>query len=368
MAIASLLFFAAAASASFAPLHEAFLQIRQHTLSQAPRMAMEAQYSRELERRLGPFASWLNLPGITAAEMSAEISSRLKSKKARDLVMGESHAVPAEEASGKLFMKDLLDAGWSFKALLREKNTYDDATDVESRGMAVLTMRNQFRPLADVEAALALPGRTLAAYSGNVHTSDRLAKYFMDTLEDGRVWGGNMPTVEGALKDNGRKAVIVAMMPEHQFLDKIQRLSLRDMLGKGVTHADLVGKLEAFNKVWLSRLGSGVNGSMRFIQTPEQENLFIGLTPTERAPRKLEAMLEVMRRPDVAAWSGTDVLRLVETLPGTFPNEQNQVCTYHDIVLHKTNGETLERRLLAPTPYVCPERPSSAGAEPLASL
>lgn len=337
-------------------LQDAYFQTRQLTLQQAPRISLEAKYGRELERRLGPFASWMSLPGFTASQMSAEIRSRLRSGQARDLVMGESHAVDEELASGRLFMKELLDEGFKLKALLREKHTYEDASDVEARGLKVLTMRNQFRPAPDVDAALRERGRILAAYSGNVHTADRLSAYFVKTLEDGRTWGGkDMPTVEGALLDRRRKPVIVAMMPEWQFLEKIMRLSVRDMLADAPALPDLVQRLEAFCSVWTSRLGRGVNGSLRFIQTPEQDNLFIGLTPSERSPVMLEEALKVLKRPDVSAWAGADPIRLVESLRGTHPNEADQVCTFHEIHLHKKSGEKLSRRIYLEQGWACSE-------------
>lgn len=337
-------------------LQDAFFQARQLTIQQAPRISLEAKYGRELERRLGPFASWMSLPGITASEMSAEIRSRLRSGKAKDLVMGESHAIDDELASGRLFMKDLLDEGFKLKALLREKHTYEDASDVEARGLKVLTMRNQFRPAPDVDAALRERGNILAAYSGNAHTADRLSAYFAKTLEDGRTWGGaDMPTVEGALLDQRRKPVIVAMMPEWQFLDKILRLSARDMLADNPALPELILRVEAFASVWTSRLGRGVNGSMRFIQTPEQDNLFIGLTPAERSPVMLEEALKVLKRPDFLAWAGSDPIRLLESLRGMHPNENGDVCSFHDVHLHKKNGGKLSRRIYLEQGWACSE-------------
>lgn len=325
------------------------------TPSAAPKTGLREELSRRLDGLLGMFDALLRQPGFAADEMSRKIRAGFAASEYKGLVLGESHSVPHEIASGERFIREAVADG-RVGLFLKERNTFKAEDILEDAGIVVKVMSNQFAPVDDVKKGVkkARP-RFLAVYAGHAHTCDRLKDYLLYTLLEGRRFGygrggKDMPTIEDGFKKSRKRPVIVAMMTEERILRVIRGRFLKEAVGDGTDLATLVGRLELTRDVWRERLTAYPPrlGPIYFVEDPDQDNLFYGLTPSGRDTPDISAALDVLGGADLAAWLGGSRIRLVESLRGSNATPAGVPYTYHHVIVHREDGERFEKTVNDP--------------------
>lgn len=312
----------------------------------SPRLGDKEAISAQLDQWLGVFDGFQRQPAMDAKAMSDEVTAGLESGRYKGLIMGESHGTQAEFDAGIMIVKDVL-AGHGIGAFSRERETFPDTGFLEAAGVPVLTFKNQFKPDPDVQAGFSAARRKLlVTYTGHAHTSVRLKDYFVFTLLEGKPFGyvpggKDMPTVEESFLAKRKKPVIVAMLTEARVLRRVEQLFLRKLAGdSGVYGGELLANLRIVRELWEKKVLSYPvhKEDIYFARSPEQDNLFAGITPGERKPLALDAVLQVLTMPEFTAWLGSDKIRIMESLWGS----DSSGVSYR-VVAHKFNGETFEQ-------------------------
>jgi len=299
----------------------------------------------QLDEWLGLFDGLVRQPSLDLAAVSQEVLGGLGSGAYNGVILGESHGIPAEIASGISLTKDIL-AARGIGAFSRERETFPTIDFLEAAGVPVLTFKNQFKPEPDVQAGLKAAGKKLlVTYTGHAHTAVRLKNYFLYTLLEGKPFGygpggKDMVTVEDSFLKEGKKPVIVAMLTEARVLNRVQQLFLRKFIPEGgTTGEEYLVNLRVLRTAWESKVLAypAHAEDIYFVRAPEQANLMVGLTPGERKPLTLDAVIQVLSMPEFGAWAGSDKLKIVESLWGS---DENGVS--YRVVAHKFSGEKFE--------------------------
>lgn len=304
--------------------------------------------SARLDELLGMFHQLELQPAMDLSAMSREVVQGLNSGAYNGVILGESHSVQPEINAGITIVKDIL-AAHGIGAFSRESNIFPTADFLAEQGVPVLTFKNQFKPDPDVAAGLkAAGGKLLVTYTGHAHTSTRLKNYILYTLLEGKplgyaAGGKDMPTVEDSFLAARKKPVIVAMAAESRVLRRIEQLFLRGFIGeKGVSGAEYLGNLRALRAVWSDKVLTcpAHTEDIYFVRSPEQANLFVGITPGERRPLAVDAVISALSLPEFSAWLGEDTLKTVESLRAS-----DETGVSHRVVARKLSGETFERTI-----------------------
>jgi len=304
--------------------------------------------SAQLDEWLGIFHQLELQPAMGLAAMSAEVVGGLNSGAYNGVILGESHGTQPEIAAGLKIIKDIL-AARGIGAFSREKEIFPTIDFLEAQGVPVLTMKNQFKPEPDVLAGLkAAGGKLLVTYTGHAHTAIRLKDYFLFTLMEGKTWGyvpggKDMITVENVFLNEQKKPVIVAMMTEARVLRRIEQLFLRKFIGEaGSSCEDYLGNLRSLKTLWDSKILQypAHAEDIYFVRSPQQANLFVGITPGDRRPVAVDAVLQALSLPEFAAWLGADMIKIVESL---WSSDETGVS--YRVVARKFSGEIFERTI-----------------------
>ncbi|HNW45378.1 MAG TPA: hypothetical protein PKI19_12810 [Elusimicrobiales bacterium] len=299
-----------------------------------------------LDQWLGLFDRLELQPALDLAAVTAQVTRGLDSGTYNGVILGESHGTQPEINAGIFLTKAVL-AARGIGAFSRERETFPTIDFLETQGVPVLTFKNQFKPVPDVQAGLAAAGgRPLVTYTGHAHTSVRLKNYFLFTLLEGKPWGyvpggKDMVTVEDAFLGERKKPVIVAMVTEARVLRRVEQLFLREFIGEaGVSGTGYYESLRALRRLWENKVMRYPEHAedIYFVRSPEQDNLFVGITPGERKPLAIDAVLQVLPLPEFKAWLGEDKLKTVESLWGS-----DESGVSYRVVAHKFSGEVFER-------------------------
>jgi hypothetical protein len=314
----------------------------------------EAAIAAQFDEWLAVYNGFLAGSALDTAGMSREITAGLAAGRYNGVILGETHGVQAEFDAGITLTKDILRAH-GIGAFSREHNLFPDDGFLGAAGVPVLTMKNQFKPEPDVNAGLgAARGRLLVTYTGHVHTAVKLKNYFVFTLLEGRPFGyspggKDMPTVEEAFIKAGKRPVIAAMLSEERVLRRVEQLFLRKFIpADGAVPAEFLQNLRLLRGLWAEKVEAAPQGPgpIYFVRSPEQDNLFAGLTPGDRRPLAVGAVLEALDNAEFLAWAGADRLRMVEAL---WASDDGGV--FYRVVARKFSGEIFERTVKpAPRP------------------
>jgi hypothetical protein len=315
---------------------------------------------RRIAQRLSGYLDWYDLmerqPAVDAAALSQAAVEGLRSGAYTGLILGESHGVEAEDRAGQKLVRDVLEAGIPVGAFLREENLFPRIEPLDSRRVPVLTYRNQFKPEDDVKAGLKAAGKNLLiSYTGCAHTSVSIKDFFLYTLEGGKTWRyesgkRDMPTVEESFLAHRKKPLIVAMSAEDVVLGKVEGLLLK-ALSDGATLPRLRDDLDAVLSAWSRRMSAYPErrGPIFFVRSPEQPNLYAGLTSSERRAFRIEAARKVLALPELVSWLGGDRIRAVESLKAGRFTPPNTHETHYEVTVHKTAGGKFKRTIPALT-------------------
>lgn len=309
-----------------------------------------------LRERLLAYLGWYDVmerqPGVGAAAMSAAVVAGLTSGRYTGLILGESHGVNAEDAAGRLIVGDALSAGLPIGAFLREEYLFPHTKGLDAARVPVLTYKNQFKPEDDVRAGLkAAGGKLLISYTGCAHTSVALKDFFLYSLEEGKTWHyergkHDMPTVEESFRQHGKRPLIVAMVNEETVLSMIQQLFLKS-LSDGTDRPRLSADLDAVLGAWNEQMAAYPRrpGPIAFVRSPDQPELYAGLTPSERRAFELEAVRRVLDLPELAAWLGGGAIKSVESLRGGSFTPPNTREWHYDVIVHRASGGDFAREI-----------------------
>jgi hypothetical protein len=312
---------------------------------------------RRIAQQLSAYLDWYDLmerqPAIDVPAMTATIAAGLRSGAYTSLILGESHGVDAEERASQQLVGGALDSGVPVGAFLREENLYPNTQALEARHIPVLTYKNQFKPEDDVKAGLKAAGKgLLISYSGCAHTADRIKDFFLYTLEEGKTWHyekgkHDMPTIEQSFLSHRKKPLIVAMSAEETILSKVQSLFLKGLVGNGTDLDHLKGDFDALLSAWGQQMTAYAlrTEPIIFARSPEQPNLYAGLTPSDRRAFEIEAARKILGLPELAAWLGADKIKSVESLKaGSFTPPSTREWHY-DVIVHSASKGDFKRTI-----------------------
>ena len=294
----------------------------------------------QLDEWLGIFDQLELQPAMSLSAMSGEVVQGLNSGAYNGVILGESHNVQPEIDAGIVIVKDIL-AARGIGAFSRESNLFPTTDFLEAQGVPVLTFKNQFRPDPDVQAGLkAARKKLLVTYTGYAHTSVRLKNYVTHTLQ----WtfgGKDMRTVEDCFLAERKSPVIVSMVSEEWVLSRIGTLFLGKFAGKGGSSGkEYLENLRTLRILWKNKIMRypAHAEDIYFVRSPEQANLFVGITPGDRRPVIADTVLQVLPLPEFAAWLGEDKIKSVESLRGS-----DETGVSYRVVVRKFSGEIFER-------------------------
>ena len=305
-----------------------------------------AKIAAQLDEFLGIFHQLELQPAMDLAALSGEVVRGLNSGVYNGVIMGESHDTQPEINAGIVLVKDIL-AAHGIGAFSRESNLFPAAEFLEEPGVPVLTFKNQFKPDPDVQAGFrAARKKPLVTYTGYAHTATRLKNYVFYTLLWGKPWGyvsggRDMPTIEESFLAARKKPVIVAMVAEERVLRRIGELFLGKFIGEGgASGPEYLENLRALRGIWGNKIMRyPVHAEdIYFVRSPEQANLFVGITPGDRRPVIVDAVIQALTLPEFSAWLGPDKIKSVESLRGS-----DETGVSYRVVVRKFSGEIFER-------------------------
>lgn len=347
------------ADPGLAPLLEAQARLRPqvHSLPRASasrRVAAAASdAATRLDRWLGLVAEARGGAEIEAGALIDELSNGLSRGRWRSLILGETHSVREEKAFAARLMSALLDRRLVPAVFLRERHTYDDTSLLAAHGVPVLDYRNQFQPAPEVDAALKRYRGLLVTYAGHAHASERVKDYVQNVLEAGRPFGygpglKDMPTIEDALAERGKRPAIVAMVSEEGMLSRIQYLFLKQASAPAPDGPTLRAGLREVLDAWAARMAAlpDPGRGLRFLRHPSQGELFLGLTRGDRRARALEAAFEVLGLPDVQSWLGSEPVSNLESLRRSSGGAHGGVVVSYEVIVHRQDGSRLSREVM----------------------
>lgn len=356
LALASfaLSFIAAPAGAAFseAPFASQLQGIRRLALEQKAAQLLPAHEADQLSKWLGWYGQMERGPKLTTAQVRAEIGALLRSGAYGALLLGESHSEDSEIAAAHEFLEEAF-AARPVGAFVREEYTWSDEAFLTSRGVPLLTYKNQFKPDADVEKADRVAReKLLVSYSGASHSSDRMKDYSLWTLEEYRTWGykpgqTDMRTIERSVSDRGRKPVIVSMIVEEYPWRRIQMLFLRRLVEPKPALPDLGAALSGVIDAWRAQVETlpVTPGPISFVKDPTHDALWLGISPADRRPLALLACAKVLALPEAAAFAGATPVRLLESLWSRSSDEHGALTEAYTVIVHLSDGRDFERKL-----------------------
>lgn len=341
-----------ASAAVEAPFASQLQGIRRLALERKAAELFPAHEADQLSRWLGWYGAMERGPKLTTAEVRAELGARLRSGRYGALLLGESHSEQPEIDAAHEFMTEAFAAG-PVGAFVREEYTWSDDAFLTSRGVPLLTYKNQFKPDADVEKADKLAReKLLVSYSGASHSSDRMKDYSLWTLEEYKTWGykpgqTDMRTIERSVSDKGRKPVIVSMITEEYPWRRIQMLFLRRLVEAKPALPDLRAALSSVVDAWRAQVETlpETPGPISFVKDPTHDALWLGITPADRRPLALLACAKVLALPEAAAFAGATPVRLLESLWSRSSDERGALTEAYTVVVHLADGRDFERKL-----------------------
>lgn len=302
--------------------------------------------SAQLDELLGVFDQLELQPAMGLPALSLEVARGLDSGAYDGVIMGESHDTRPEINAGIVIVKDIL-AARGIGAFSREKNLFPTTDFLEAQGVPVLTFSNQFKPDPDVRAGLkAARKKPLVTYTGYAHTATKLKNYVFYTLLWGKPWGyvsggRDMPTVEESFLAAHKKPVIISMVAEELVLRRIGELFLNRLIAEGgASGQEYLENLRTLRSLWknkVMRYPVRVE-EISFARFPGQDNLFVGITPGDRRPVIVDAVLQVLPLPEFAPWLGGDRIKSVESL-----RSSEETGVSYRVVIRKFSGEIFER-------------------------
>lgn len=317
-----------------------------------------ARWDGRLRKRLGLFDAALAAPGLDAATMAREAAADLAAGRHDALILGESHGEPSEQRAAGLILRAVAASPRPVGAILFELTQTSDASTqyifpdtawLEPAGIAVLGYKSHFFPDADLgEGFNAADGRLLVSYTGSAHSSKRVKDYIFYTLGVGFApfgrGGRDMTTVEDALRARRREPLTIAMVTEAYFLGRIQGLIVKDLLDSEDRLDGVLAELDAAARAWNVRLMAYPPAAeLRFVQSAEQDDLYLGLTPGDRRPSQLDAILETLRAPDFAAWLGDRKIKGLEASYQSRGDGAGHVEVSYRVSVRDKKGREFER-------------------------
>jgi hypothetical protein len=373
-----------------APAQQAVSQIRD-------RQAFE-QFSRQIASMSSWYGESDQKPGVSAAQLSQAVISGLKQGTYDSVIFGETHGDAQEQGAAKLIIGDILqqktvgafleeacdvegnamasalesdgdgarkfykvnifgsgdpsaaaEGGWSILKTSSWVGIFQPTEQLIGAKVPILLMKNQFNPESDIQAALkAAVSGVLITYSGSVHTSVRARDFVIETLKTSDMhWNDHVPgrpVIEQSLQRHQKKPVIIAMMEEAWILGRICDATLTSA-SDNVPLARLQANLEALQAAWQQAIAAFPAGNdIRFVQVPEQENFYIGITPAERRPLAVAAVLKVARMPEVAQWLGQQNIKsaYAGAFSMTCPGDAS-ACSGFQVSLDKGTSDTFTK-------------------------
>jgi len=304
--------------------------------------------SAQLDEWLGIFHYLELQPAMDLAAMSGEVVLGLAGGTYNGVILGESHGTQPEITAGIRIVKDVL-AARGIGAFSREKETFPAIDFLAAKNVPVLTFKNQFKPEPDVQAGLKAAGKKiLVTYTGHAHTAVRLKNYFLFTLLEGKPWGyvpggKDMVTVEDSFLKEQKNPVIVAMLTEARVLRRVEQMFLRKFIGEaGISAQEYFKNLQTLRNLWEAKVMQYPSHAqdIYFVRSPEQANLFVGITPGERRPVAVDAVLQVLPLPEFSAWLGGEKIKTVESLWGS-----DETGVSYRVVVRKFSGDLFERTI-----------------------
>jgi hypothetical protein len=318
-----------------------------------------ARWDDKLRKWLGPYDAAMAAPGLDPAAMARTAADGIGAGRFDALILGESHGDASEQGAAGLILRAVAASPRPFGAVIFENtDVINNATGVHSTqyifpdtawlkpaGIEALGYKNHFTPEADLREALKAAGaRPLASYTGSAHSAKRVKDYIMYTLGEhlgpyGR--GLDMTTVEDVLRGRGRKPLIVSMITESFLVQHIQPLMIKAALDSEDRLPGLLAELDAAAKAWDARFQAyPPAAALRFVASAEQSGLFLGMTPVDRRPAQLNALLETLRAPELAVWLGSRKLKSLEAgRQGGSDAAGREVVTYHVVIRDQKGGE-----------------------------
>ena len=288
------------------------------------------QLSKEIADRLGWYGQLDQKPGISAQSMSRIVVQGLKKGTYDAVIMGESHDNPIEQSAAHLIIGNILASGVHIGAFMSEATTVENGAPVGlfspepfinahvSTGLFV----NQFNPEADIERGLKMAGSgILITYTGSVHTSIAMRNYSQESLKEpdlgwNKIFPGR-PTVEQSILRHQKHPIIIAMRDESSVLNWIEYSAIAQT-SKNTNRTAFKENLAALKRAWdeeMSHLAS--RSTIGFIRSPNQPNLYLGITPSDRRPLEIEALIKTIHLPEFSQWIGNN--KIIST-------EANLIC------------------------------------------
>jgi hypothetical protein len=295
----------------------------QQTVQQIADHQTADRYSRLIAAQFSWYGEAEQKPGLDASQVAQAVLAGLKQGAYDAVEFGESHSNPLEQDAAQLIIKDILGGGVPVGAFLQEATQVQNsdgtqgqpvgifaATEALSQAqVSLLLMKNQFDPGDDVDAGLKAAGaKMLITYSGSAHTSARMRDYIIDTLKDSDLGWGNIypgrPVIEQTLRKRRKNPVIIAMQEESFVFGLILEANIKDA-SHNVTLDQWQANLAALQAAWDRTTATFQPATgIRFVQSGEQPNFYVGMAAGERRPLQLEAIEKVAQMPELKAWLG----------------------------------------------------------------
>lgn len=333
----------------------------QSIASDAAAAKRRARWDGRLRKWLGPFDAALAAPGRDAAAMAREAAAALAAGRHDALILGESHGEPAEQTAAGLILRAVAASPRPIGAILIEPTqTMDGSTQyiyadtgwLQPAGIAVLGYRAHFTPGPDLRDGLKTAGeRLLVSYTGSAHSAKRVKDYILQTLDiDIGPFGRtlDMMTVEDALRGLRRKPLTVAMVSEAFILGRLEGLVVSGIMESEDRLDGAIAELDAAARAWDARFQAYPPAAdIRFVPCAAQADLYLGLTPADRGPARLKALLDVLRAPEFAAWLGDRKIKSLEAGPQSSRDGAGRVIQLsYRVVVRDHKGGAFERTIV----------------------
>jgi len=326
-----------------------------------------ARWDDRLRKWLGPFDAAMSDAGLDPAAMAAATAAELGAGRYDALILGESHSVAAEQRAAGLILRAAASARPVGAIIFENTDIVNHSTGARSTkfifpdtdwlapaGIAAFGYKDHFNPEADLRAGLKAAGAgVFVSYTGSAHSCDRVKDHILHTL---KVYFGpygrtlDLTTVEDVLRAKGRKPLIVAMVTEDYFVSRLQTLAIADVLDSQDRLEGVLTELDAAAKAWETRFQSYPSrADIRFVKTAQQSALFLGMTPGDRRPAQLSALLETLRSPELAAWLGGRKIKGLEAGRHSVGDAAGRVAVSYRVAIRDHKGGEFTREV-APAP------------------
>ena len=338
---------------SFAQVQIPHLKIQKNSVT--PSQDIVDKIAKKINDQLGWYGELDRETGISAAQMSKIAVDGLKNGTYDAVIMGESHGNPIEQSAAHLILGSILSSGVHVGAFMAEATTVQNGAPISLLSTEQFTKAkvptalfdNQFNPEADIERGLKMAGsRIFITYTGSSHTSIAMRNYSQESLKESdlgwnKIYPGR-PTVEQSILKHHKLPIIIAMREESSVLDWIEYSAIAQT-SKNTTLAAFKENLAALKIAWDQSVSQfAPRTTIGFIPSPEQSNLYLGITPTDRRPLEIEALIKAANTPELSQWLGNKkILSAESNLVSNCSPKSSFCCQAAQIYIYSGKNERL---------------------------